>query len=390
MPSSLRRRLQKRAVGSELSGASDGDDSSLNSSSSQENVKAALTRKTKVQAPIDRDDLSSTPPPPPPKSPDEMLARNISPPQSLLDRYKKRAARLPPAGNVEAPPQRQQTGMISAFGEDFETSDAHDPFDNCQSPKSSALDVQDKSETRTFGGVQFDMMRKKDRAGEAPVADPIEDGSKYERRFTRSQSRRQQRMDSAGDAAGLKDVDASKDHLAPPATTMAGGVRLVRTPSPRTSQATQEPQDQDVDELAQTPNSSPALQHSPRLPTRPLTHMKAALLPNRYSPVDPSLSPRPLNLPHRGKSNANHTRSRSITSVAVHPPVNIDMPPMFVWTSPLPTTSRPTDPWIASKRWTCCQCGPMDPDDKPAQTIVEQKEQGTRRTNDVFGCGMAE
>ncbi|KAK3058850.1 hypothetical protein LTR09_000415 [Extremus antarcticus] len=370
MASSLRRRLQKRGVGHDISTACDGDVSSNTSLSSQEDVKATLTQM-KVQEPIASDDMSSTPPPPPPKSPKEMLTRNISPPQSLLDRYKKRAAKLPPAGSQADfgnQPQQQPIRLVSSFGEDFEVGDSHDPFGNRGSGS--------PTEIKTFDGVQFDMMRAKGKAGEAPIANISTTALKYEPRLTRSQSRRQQRMDSVGNEADGQDLTADKAHLAPPGIATTSDITTSRTPSPRSTQQTlAEPLTSDLDDFAPTPSTSPQNSHPSRLPTLPFTSggiMKSVLFPGQPSPADESLSPEPLT-PRPKPQPSRHARSRSVTSLPVIPPARFDVLPLLVWTSGSPTNSRPAEPWLASKRWACCQCGPLDPDNKAAQTIVEQK-----------------
>lgn len=331
MPPTLRERLQKRNAFTDLKRAGDGDLSSASSASSREDVNASLTKDTKVQ---DADEIGETPPPPPPKS-NARLPRNMSPPQSLLDRYKKRSAKLPtPVSPSPHSQRRSNSPKSAAFSEDF---------DATMPERAPCNDNSLAKDTRKFGGAEFEMLGSKGKAGEAPKTEEDPEAPFYGPRRTRSQTRRQQRFDSLGDEIeakdfATKDADLNGDTLTPPGTALTSDDATPCTPSPNVAVPVT------LDSYISDFTTSMARQRSNDDRRRPETlddPDELSLTPK------PSLSPLPLNFSLRPKSvSRGHKHTSSISAVPVNPPApNLGYHPAWIWTSPLASTSRPAEPW---------------------------------------------
>ncbi|KAK3711226.1 hypothetical protein LTR37_009820 [Vermiconidia calcicola] len=385
MASSLRKRLGKRhAIPDLKTTAANEDDSSEGSESSREDMMAKLTKKDNAHEAAAGEHLSSTPPPPvDPKSSNisARRSRTVSPPQSLLDRYKNRSARAsaPAVSPVKASRADQEyRGKDTAFSENFDmampgvsSEHAKEPSPNPPEP----VEHGKAKDTRTFKGVEFEMMGKKGKAGEAPYETTSNEALAYQPRQTRSQSRRQQRTDSIDADTDNKDLILNDSPLAPPPLAVKKFSENSRTPSPQASPGIG---------IALSPGlGAPTPGNSPRgaseSPVSALSQLQSTLrqLPPTPSP-EPSKTEPTVNFGLRLKPKVPNPRSlqASICPVPVYPPIpRAAIPPQFVWTSPLGSNSRPADPWGWMKKWTCCQCAKLDPlgRGQPAQTIVEQK-----------------
>ena len=373
MAYSLRKRLGKRHTHADLKGtAGNHEDCSESHASSHENMKPKLTTKEQEQRPIAHDDLSTTPPPPSRKlrSSSQEASRDVSPPQSLLDRYKNRAAKTSTTKISPVKPakheQAYKTGRDTAFSEDF---------DEEKSPRSSEwVDIPGTPEresaqaTRVYDGVHFEMIGKKAKAGEAPLATKSSDEDfAYERRSTRSQTRRQQRADSHDSNIGPKE-SARSENLVPPSLNIVktGDQGIPRTPSPQTGHA------------APTPSNSPRTLSTPlrSSPSLLVDRSKDITPLSRLSPsLDPSTGKPTFSIPSRNKTSNSSFTKHDVSSTPVKPPpFDPSITHGWQWASPLAATSRPSEPWGWLKVWTCCKCEHLDPSGRhlPAQTMAEQ------------------
>lgn len=377
MPSAIRNRLRKRQASPDLlhTAASDAEDSCASSArSSHESIRPVLTPTSMAIVPTKEDDLGDIPPPPPPKSAEKQKAREFSPPQTLLDRYRKRsvyttavhAQRVPSGGRnehvvVEHPPSKERS-PVSLFP--------------AMSPEvhMSLQDQTTQTDTRTFSGVQFDMVSNR-RAGVPPK--PIGPEAESEPRRTRSQTRMQRRVDSLGSDTDVQDFATSSDKRGssvPPRSTSHG-----RRANPQDFERALHP------DPKQLSNTNPSLMPIPLNTStiKPVVPSPSSAGSSDRSQPDPLLSPLPKSLAHnRRNSNSNHitqfTNKKedeiTISPIVVNPPNHLlDPSALHLWTSDLSFNSRPYVPWELSKRWTCCQCAQQDPTRRAAQTIVEQK-----------------
>jgi hypothetical protein len=369
MSSSLRMRLRKRNASGDLE-----DSHSSSASPSGEYTKAALTNSSKAQASTPIDDLSSTPPPPASATSNARLPRDQSPPQSLLDRYKSRTAKLPGTNSPPSNPGSRSDPTVknSAFNEHFDTEkfrkDASDDHDWSQASSKDA---------RTLRAAEYEMAGRRSREAEGPHSKSDEDEIlAYEPPQTRSQARRQKRIDSLSAPSDDGNWTPMDELSVPPGTAVTDderyssrhGVPLslesyiaTHASSPKSSSPTK----------TSSPVSSP-----PTVARFSASNEEESYLgsPSRAKVRDPILSPLPLSLSLRPRPLANgHKRSNSTTSVLVNPPNPYGLQNLAsLWTSPLASTSRPTEPWNSCKRWNCCKCERRDPKGKAVQTIVEQ------------------
>ena len=386
MASSLRKRLGKRQAVPDPKGSnSDGEISAGESTSSLESMKSRLTQKQQSQQTVPNHDLSTTPPPSDRKvkSSKEKLSRNVTPPQSLLDRYKNCAAKALVTTSSPVKPAKTKdtyhTGKETAFSENFDDATTAALSDWVNVPDTPEREIS--RDTRVYNGVQFEMMGKKGKAGEAPVADASEEDFVYERRATRSQSRRQERADSQDLTTQSKDSTKNDSHLVPPSLTIrkTGEKETAHTPSPHAS-------DQGPDLVGPTPSNSPRNSAvPPQLPPLPLVERSkdATSSPNHPLSPDPIIGKPTFSLPHRRKPSDPLASSQSgppspfgaSTTPVCPPPYNPSIASGYQWTSHLSSSSRPDDPWGWLKTWTCCRCARLDPTgrERPAATMVEQK-----------------
>lgn len=320
-------------------------------------------------------DALNASPPPPILNLRSTDAKDESPPQSLLDRYKNK--------NREAPPKMAKTHATRTDGKN--TSFSEDFGDEFSAVASDWVDVprtaEDGSnhEERVFDGVKFEMMGKKGQAAEAPKASADDDVFMYERRRTRSQTRRSQRADSA-DSTDAAKVPADDDLLKPPGLTIKkiNDMESSRTPSP---QSTSEEDPSIAGPVAPTPSNSPSAAQA-------LAQMQNTLLVDRTkkgaeyrlsnSPDPLAKAEKPVYRGLRRKLPEPPTEEPQVN----HPPTLV-IPPTYspgiltthVWVSPLASSSRPDLPWCWMKKWVCCRCAHLDPNGvgRAAETMVEQK-----------------
>lgn len=344
--------------------ASEGDSSSASSASSRENLQP-----------------SSTPPP------DRSLrcskgssSRNVSPSQSLLDRYETRSAGSPAAStttnaSASRPAKCKVThsvGKDTAFTENFDVEAAATSSTSME--ELIALEKAMDNEKQIFDGVEFEIVGGKGRAGEAPLVRSGEYTAGHAPRRTKSQARRQERADSHDATDDVKD-SAKSGSLVPPGLTIRkpDDKKLPRTPSPQTTANNSENFQPSAG--APTPTNSP---NGKTAPSRPATLRELAKTSVPLSRLPPSPDPvtgmPTFNLPKKSASASLSTNQSkaSPAPVPVFPPIfNGTLPPGYQWVSHLSSTSRPAEPWGWLKTWTCCQC--QGERRGAAQTMVEQK-----------------
>jgi hypothetical protein len=233
--------------------------------------------------------------------------------------------------------------------------------------------TDENRDTRRFKGVEFEMLQTKNKAGEAPVHAESELTTTYGPRQTRSQPRRQQRIDSFDVTADNKDAPSptssvSRGQLPPPA---GSDNTSPRSPSPQALPMTLE--NFIADFTSATPRNSPTKLHTPNPPQ--ILDSRDSTPHLHVSQTDAKFRPLPLTLPLRSKLlPGGHYRDSNLMPVPVNPArPNPAVEPGRVWLSSLASSSRPVEPWFPAKRWTCCQCGPLDPRGLAGLTIVEQR-----------------
>lgn len=210
-------------------------------------------------------------------------------------------------------------------------------------------------------------------------------------RKTRSQSRRQNRVDSHDSSAvtpgnrnintqgNSQDITHKDDNESTELSDMSTDVPRSLSVRKKEASRTPSPRSQTDGETIQPP---------PRSPARRIAAFLQSSSPNEQSPI---LSPQPqkalipaalkdshgLDVPPRRGASIKE-RLAFVRAPIPSPPLDAESmmvavrPPMFdphkgicQWTSDLPSTSRPDRVWEWPKRWTCCRCD--------AVTIVEQK-----------------
>ena len=380
MASTFRKRLTKRSGTVDLKKTNDADSDKSTSSGSMNTPEAS-----------DGDATLTVPPLPVAKDP---ATTRSSPSKSLFHRYSaraKEAREVPTISTDVTPPKESKINADSrhtALTEHFDEKSPTSP-DEVNEPATSTDELPQT--VRTVDGVDYIMVggKQSDMTNEdleRPNASDISRRSSLEssssllpRRSTRSQTRRQERIDSHVSAmGGTSDV---KDF----ATKKRGSLDLPRplsirlkdhdqstprTPSPNAS----------VIKGSATPYNSPGVA-SPAV-----THNTEPTPPKPTDSPDPLLGPSPPPSPPRRTASEAEESLRSYLNtksegVIVHPPTyNPEQNVMLQWASQFSGTSRPTAPWLWCKRWTCCCCG--------AQTIVEQKE-CARLTCGHMRCGAS-
>jgi hypothetical protein len=288
-------------------------------------------------------------------------SKKSSPLEVLLDGHKNREA--PPV--MAKPHATRSNGKDESFSEDFNDESSAVASEWTDVP---ATPYYPSEEDMRVLGVNFEMMRKKGQAAEAPKLAADDDVFHDERQRTGSRTRRSQRADSA-EATDTPKLQVSDDLLKPPALTIKKvNDTTSRTPSP------QEPSI--AGSIAPTPSNSP----------------NASALPNRLnitknrSETRPPDSPDPLEkagtpiyrcLRPKVENATDTSRPTDIfPPTLVLPPIyRPDIPPLEVWCSPLSCTSRPEIRWGWMKKWVCCKCASQDPSRRgpPVITMVEQK-----------------
>lgn len=225
MSYSLRRRIGKH-IGNANS-KSPSPDSGAESPS--DDSKPELTKELQNEQGLIQDVVSSTAEPSTRKlGSSKQPSTTTSPPQSLLDRFQKREAKT----SVKAAKTHAtyKVGKGTPFSEHFDDDSPRMSSEWIDMP--GTPEAGSDEDVKVYDGVKFDVMGKKGQAAEAPNVEK-DNGFVYERRTTRSQSRRQHRADSADSTDGAE--PAQKDNgLVPSALTIKkiNDMERSRTPSP--------------------------------------------------------------------------------------------------------------------------------------------------------------
>lgn len=387
MAYSLRKRLVKKAAAASTT-------SSPTEDSNSEIIIDSMVSDMDTKLTIDAQDDSRTAVPPPPGrqvKTEKKTTRNASPPQSLLDRYKNRAAK--PVVKTSTTHATHMVGKDTAFSEHFD--------DESAAKSSKWIDVpgtpeygSDK-EVEVVSGVEFEMLGQKGHAAEAPNEASNDEDFTHRRRTTRSksQSRRQQRADST-DLASDDQPTSEDSTLAPAALTIkkVDDKDCSRTPSPT---IVLDKKASTPEHIAPTPSNSPATSKTSSESGNTLvvdrTKNKAEYRLSR-SP-DPPVAEKTPGYALRRKLPQPPTEDKPLRVSVIAPIYNVNIRPEHIWTSPLASTSRPDYPWGWTKKWTCCQCSQLDSSSgrRPAETMVEQAvcsrlTCGHERCS--FGCRM--
>lgn len=349
MPVSLRKRLSHRSSAG-----------SLRRSDSKDRPAASRSTGATTVPSTETADLSTTPPPPLHLTlPQEPEQARTTPSRSLLERYKERSplGKLPSTPSStpghDAKPQGRSAASLEDLGDDELSRLADSPT---PMPRSRETQTIDGVEFTMVGSEQKDRRRRSTEPARSRSAASNHDGLGH-RRATRSQTRRQERIDSVANAEEAKveekdlaDDAAGKDEATiRPVTFRARGeteVSLSKIPAKRPT----------------TPASSPAkrIEHeevAPHTPDQDDTPTKRTSSPDPLaeSPISPTSSPIETKRDWTAED-----------SVVVIPPIyDLTQLAGHQWLSPLSSTSRAADPWGWCKRWTCCKCD--------GGTIVEQR-----------------
>lgn len=325
--------------------------------------------------PKSKEELSSTPPPPEHLlSPQNSQKARRSPSKSLLDRYKVRAPGMKAASSpVPGEQATKSPGKTTSFTEDFQ--DDETPLLKKDAEEEAAEPSPIKSNIRTVAGVDFQMVNSRQPAAavqpcasadaEPLVTAPAKSDTQPLRRSTRSQTRREQRADSAVSESseissiGSKSKDAATETIKP--NNDAPRIRSIlkkRDPVPATPAA-----------KPKIPRTIRPVPTSPKEPTPARTHTppletdsdSTSSTSNDSNSIHSLLATTAARV---GDKTKRHLRV-DIPPVKVLPPLpNDDLLPGLLWASPLSANSRPDTPWTWCKRWTCCRC--------EGRTIVEQ------------------
>ena len=336
-------------------------------------------------------DLTQPPPPPPsmlPREPEKLLS---SPSKSLLHRYRspasaempkhtsrsfRRVAKPSPAPSNVTMSSRSK---VPSFTEDFEHSKSAAEL---TAPPRVASSTSISSATHTVGGVEFEMLnslqpstghptrsKSAEPARSRSVDKDAEDGETphfRRKRQTRSETR-ETRADSTN---GDLDVNIAK---------------LQKDTAEPTRPEAEKPRLKSI--LKKKEKANPLIATKPKIPRVTRSTTAADSAKNKYPNTTPDEDT--IRLINNSSSSSdsssdssddcdfildNKTGTAPTSSQQPHhpiPPTRV-IPtapvgyilPGLVWCSPLSGTSRPSYPWLWSKRWTCCRCS--------ATTIVEQ------------------
>ena len=369
MPYSLRKRISKRIASLKDSPTEREQSSPVTGRVSEDISQAELMQAPQNEQPPLRDAPHITTPPAlihDRRSSPEVSSKKSSPPQMLLDRYKNREA--PPV--MATTHATRSSGRDTSFSEDFhDESPARSP-EGVEVP--GTLYYPSEEDVRVLG-VKFEMMGKKGQAAEAPKIPADDDVFSYERRRTRSQTRRSQRADSA-EVTDAPKLPTSDDHLKPPGLTIRkiSDRENSRTPSP---QAVSEVNSLIAGSIAPTPSNSPNASAIPNTLIMDITKKGAEY---RLSG-----SPDPLEKVDKPVSRGLRRKAEEVTEAIDAFPPTLVVPPIYspniltldVWCSPLASTSRPEMRWGWMKKWVCCKCASRDPNrrERPVITMAEQK-----------------
>ena len=309
-----------------------------------------LTLDKQDHQPLPQDDSNGNQPPIPerkPRSAQESSSRATSPSQSLLDRYKKGTpkASVKPATTSAT----YKAGKSTAFSEVFED-DSASTTSSEWIELSGTLEHLSEKDAQMHDGIDFKMLGKKGQAYDAPTTGVDDQDFTYERRATRSQTRRQQRADSA-DSAYATVASDKESSLVPSGLTVKKVAErpTSRTPSPR-APADGEPLT--PGQVAPTPSNSPSASFVPsQTPTTLVidqTRNKAEYrLSNSPDPI--TLVEKTTNYGLRRKLPQPPANNDAPPTQVIPPIFNANIRPEYIWTSPLASTSRPEGTWVSCR-----------------------------------------
>ncbi|KAK0944780.1 hypothetical protein LTR29_003793 [Friedmanniomyces endolithicus] len=390
----LRKRLIKRQARDDLrSPSTSGGEASPNSNS------GTSTPSSEHGSPIAFGDLSGTPPPPPPSG--DSSIRGASPLRSIMHRYK---LRTPAAVAPQVMTGKQQSQSTNDTNTDAGISeeDNDDPAPSASDPNTEpTTTIRENVYTVQICGEDRESLTasttrptgKRTKSAETSPNAITKAGEQLlgitpaEKRRTRSQERRQQRVDSGAGVQEAEVVEYTKPQGMPKGLTIRKKSAASRTPSLQLDGATEQKIDHASPGVSPTtsPNfSRPRLQTTQQLinfcrnsaspPDGSIVYPSPDHAPASaqddlaISPCQPAPSPDPL---HPTSANFNfqfpppNNPTDNNATVRVDPPrYDPTLLPAYQWTSYSDATSRPENPWSATKRWTCCYCH--------AVTIVEQ------------------
>ena len=287
-----------------------------------------------------------------------------------------------------------KVGKDTAFSEHFDDDSLRMSSEWIDVP--GTLDVGSDDDVKVCNGVNFEMMGKKGQAAEAPNTHTEDEAFVYERRATRSQSRRQQRADSTDSIDDAK-APMKENNLVPPGLTIKkiNDMETSRTPSPNAA----------AGNTARSPGqAAPTPANSPSTPATALSQPTTTLVVDRtkgkaeyrLSATPDSIDSEKIityyagrRLPQLPADSDNDDKVVAIPTPVIPPLYNVNIRPEHIWTSPLAGSSRPDYPWGWMKKWSCCQCAHRDPTgrNRPAETMVEQKVCSRVKCKHVR-CGM--
>lgn len=366
MAHSMRKRLTRRQGSEELRAHMTDDEDSSDSSRSENGI----TSRARSHAPAD---LNSTPP-----APTHYTIRRVSPPSSVLDRYKSRApAAVAPS---VSPGADHKTGRNSSFSEIFDSSITPIATPPATHPGTPLRETPDPILVR--GGLHYLMTRPKDcmenkrsSAEVLPTVEAMASPSIAEtprKRLTRAQSRRDKRADSVSTDVEQEMVDA-KD-FATVRKVSDDGVTSRKNSSAKASRTPSPDQKKNLNFGTSAPTNSPR---------NPATEHLTSFCKNGTSTTDDYPSPDAISQdPLAASSDISHiTDSPSPApaktciqdfksasgAVTVNPPrYDPTRIALHQWCSSLGSNSRPESAWGWMKKWTCCRCR--------ALTMVEQRD----------------
>ncbi|KAK0291033.1 hypothetical protein LTR35_001754 [Friedmanniomyces endolithicus] len=380
----LRKRLTKRQARDDLRAPN-----TSGGEASPESTSGTSTPSSDHAGPNAFGDLNGTPPPPP--SSGDNSTQRASPLSTILHRYKLRtpAAVAPQVmTNKQHSRSTHDTNSEAGFSEE---DDDHSTGPVADSNTEPATAIDENAEPVQIFGEDRDSLTasttrptgKRTKSAEiipnaiTKVGEQVLGIKLDDKRRTRSQERRQQRVDSGAGLQEAEVVEYTRPQGMPKSLTIRKKSAVSRTSSLQVDGTTDE---QKVDNAS--PGVSPTTSQNFSRPRLQSTQQLINFCRNSATPPDtstnytsPDHAPAPDDLAispcHATSPPSNfqfpppNPTENEKTTVRVDPPrYDPTLLPAYQWTSYSDSTSRPENPWSVTKRWTCCYCH--------AVTIVEQ------------------
>lgn len=214
--------------------------------------------------------------------------------------------------------------------------------------------IIDGVETEMFQGLQ---------PGRAAAGSRGEASNDYDKRQTRSESRRHER------------VRSDRQHQQPKLVEVPAGLTIRKVLEPDVNQQQEIARGSTDRGLSSTRYLPTPTDQVVPPPSQPLERSAPASQPQPSRLAASSVAPQRLSSYRR--SQQDKVAGQEMSPMKVVPPTapSSNVLPGYVWTSKQSSTSRPSGPWGWMKMWTCCQCSHLDPfrAGEPAQTMIEQK-----------------